>query len=176
MNMNKINFWALFWLILLLATISLFSRRNAVKTNENTLKRDTIVVYVDRCAEKVNWNAFIEALIWVESKGDASAIGNSDDVGILQIKKVMVDECNRIIGYKHFEYEDRFDSTKSVQMFNIVQKHYNPKMNIHLALKIWNSKSNLDYHTQVEKKYNEICKKIERAGKAIDEQDVYEWK
>lgn len=158
MNTNKFNFWALFWLILLLATICMFSRRNAAKTNENAVKQDTVVVYVDRYVEKVNWNAFIEALIWVESKGNPNAIGNSDDVGVLQIKKVMVDECNRIVGYKHFEYEDRLDSIKSVQMFNVVQKYYNPKKNMHFALKIWNSKASLNYHQKVENKYNELKK------------------
>ena len=158
MNTNKFNFWALFWLILLLATISIFSKRSAVKTNENSLKTDTIVVYVDRYVEKVDWNAFIEALIWVESEGNSNAVGSEGDVGVLQIKKVMVDECNRIVGYKHFEYEDRLDSIKSVQIFNVVQKYYNPQKNMHLALKIWNSKASLNYHKKVENRYNELKK------------------
>lgn len=158
MSANRISNLALFWLILLLPTIYILSQRNAVKTNGNGLKTDTVVVYVDRCVENVDWNAFIEALIWVESGGDSNAVGSSDDVGVLQIKKVMVDECNRIVGYKHFEYEDRMDSIKSVQIFNIVQKHHNPKRNIHLALKIWNSKANLEYHRKVENKYNELRK------------------
>lgn len=54
MNTNRISKFALFWLILLLATIYIISERKAVKTQGNTLKTDTAAVYVDRCVEKVN--------------------------------------------------------------------------------------------------------------------------
>lgn len=157
MNTNKFDFWALFWLILLLATISLFSTRNAVKTNENSLKTDTIVVYVPNGSENIDWDAFIEALIWIESEDNPNAVGNNDDVGVLQITPILLEEVNRLLGDEVYTLEDRYDREKSIEMFNIVQKHHNPKRNIHLALKIWNSKANLEYHRKVENKYNEIC-------------------
>lgn len=95
----------------------------------------------------------------MESGGDSNAVGKANDVGVLQITSIIVEECNRILGDSVYSLEDRYDKQKSIEMFNIVQKHHNPKRNIHLALKIWNSKANLEYHKKVENKYNEICRK-----------------
>lgn len=140
-----------------LCPLSIYRGYKIAKNKYNTQEKDTVIIYKDYKITDAKWDRFTKALIWVESKGYSNAVGSDGDVGVLQIKKVMVDECNRIVGYKHFKYEDRLDSIKSVQMFNIVQEHYNPKRNIHLALKIWNSKADLKYHKKVEKRYNEIC-------------------
>ena len=82
----------------------------------------------------------IQAIIQVESGGDPSAVGdNGEAVGILQIHKVMVDDCNRIVGSKKFSYEDRKDPDKSKEMFRIYTDHYTPDWNPEKASRRWNA-------------------------------------
>jgi hypothetical protein len=115
---------------------------------------DTIVVYKD--GRDYDWEMFTQALIWVESKGDSKAVGSKDDMGVLQITPILLQDCNRILKYEAFTLEDRLDSLKSVEMFNIIQDHYNPQHDYHLALKIWNGQAPLSYHRKVMDKFNEI--------------------
>lgn len=117
-------------------------------------KVDTIVVHKD--GRDLDWEIFTQALIWVESRGDRNAIGSKDDVGVLQITPVLVQDCNRIVGYDKYDLDDRLDSLRSVEMFNVIQDHYNPQHDCHWALKIWNSRAPLSYHRKVMDKYNEI--------------------
>ena len=122
---------------------------------------DTIVVYRDTSIVfKSDWDAFIEALVWVESKGNPNAVGRDNDVGVLQITPILVEDCNRIVKCEKYSLEDRLDSLKSVEMFNIIQQHYNPQKDYHWALKLWNSGAPLSYHRKVMDKYNEIKNKI----------------
>lgn len=106
--------------------------------------------------ESDDWEDFTKALIWVESKGDSKAVGKLDDVGVLQIRPIIVEDCNRILEMEIFKLEDRLDSLKSVEMFNIIQDHYNPQHDYHWALKLWNSGAPLSYHRKVMDKFNEI--------------------
>jgi hypothetical protein len=115
---------------------------------------DTIVVYKD--GRDYDWEMFTQALIWVESKGDSKAVGKLDDIGVLQIRPIIVEDCNRILEMEIFKLEDRLDSLKSVEMFNIIQDHYNPQHDYHWALKLWNSGAPLSYHRKVMDKFNEI--------------------
>lgn len=115
---------------------------------------DTIVVYKN--GHDYDWELFTQALIWVESKGDSKAVGSKNDAGVLQITPILVEDCNRILKYEAFTLEDRLDSLRSVEMFNIIQDHYNPQHDYHLALKIWNGQAPLSYHRKVMDKFNEI--------------------
>ena len=115
---------------------------------------DTIVVYKN--GHDYDWELFTKALIWVESKGDSKAVGSKDDMGVLQITPILLQDCNRILKDEAFTLEDRLDSLKSVEMFNIIQDHYNPQHDYHWALKIWNGKAPLSYHRKVMDKFNEI--------------------
>lgn len=118
---------------------------------------DTVVVYKDTSiVYKDDWDTFTEALIWVESKGDERAVGKKDDIGILQITPILLRDCNRIVGYEKYYLNDRYDRDKSIEMFNIIQDHYNPQKDFHWALKLWNSGAPLSYHRKVMDKYNEI--------------------
>ena len=120
-------------------------------------KKDTIVVYKDTSiVYKSDWDTFTEALIWVESKGEEKAVGKKDDIGVLQITPILLRDCNRIVGYEKYYLNDRYDRDKSIEMFNIIQDHYNPQHDFHWALKLWNSGAPLSYHRKVMDKYNEI--------------------
>ena len=102
------------------------------------------------------WSIFIEALIWVESKGDEKAIGANDDVGVLQIRPIMVAEANRITGYDKYTLEDRFSRDKSIEMWQVVQDYHNPEKDIEEALKWHNRYAPKQYVVDVFSKYNDL--------------------
>lgn len=125
--------------------------------NDVEQQADTVVVYKDTSVVyKEDWDCFISAIVIVESNGKWDAKGKNDDVGVLQITPILVRDCNRILGREKYTLADRLDSLKSVEMFNVVQKHYNPQRDFHWALKLWNSGAPLSYHRKVMDKYNEI--------------------
>ena len=71
----------------------------------------------------------LSALMFVESGFDDSAYAKGEDaVGVLQIRKTMVDDVNRILKRQkkdyRFTYNDRWSRNKSIQMFDIYCKHY----------------------------------------------------
>lgn len=62
----------------------------------------------------------VEAIIAVESGGNPRAIGDGGRaVGILQIHKCVVDDCNAVAGYERFTLADRLDPAKSREMFRV---------------------------------------------------------
>ena len=68
-------------------------------------------------------------------------------VGILQIRPVMVDEVNRILGYRKYSHYDAADSTKAVEMFFIYQDRYNSKYLPNKAAYLWVAGSNYNRAT-----------------------------
>ena len=71
----------------------------------------------------------MNAIIQVESRGNPQAHAKGEDaVGILQIRKCMVDDVNRILKRKgsihRYTYNDRWDEKKSYEMFNIFCDYY----------------------------------------------------
>ena len=78
---------------------------------------------------KNNTTHLLSAIIHVESSGNDSAYNASEDaVGCLQIRKCMINDVNRILKRqgknKRFHYGDRWCRIKSIEIFDIVCKHY----------------------------------------------------
>ena len=76
-----------------------------------------------------NDSLLLSAIMMVESRNNdyAHAIGE-DAVGVLQIRKCMVDDVNRILNRQKkelkFTYYDRWSRQKAIQMFEIYCEHY----------------------------------------------------
>ena len=92
-------------------------------------------------ASGFNWNPVMEAIIQVESGGNAKAIsGNS--VGAMQITPILVKDCNLILkkrnSKKRFTLDDRYSVAKSKEMFQLIQSYHNPENNIEKAIRAWN--------------------------------------
>lgn len=105
-----------------------------------------------------DWQTFIAALSWVESRHDNNAVSSKQAVGYLQITPILVEDANRILGQETFSLEGRRDREESIHLFNVIQDHYNPEHDLHLALKIWNPRSKLSYHTAVMNRYRELLR------------------
>ena len=111
----------------------------------------------------------VNALIYVESRGIDSAIGDrhlkEPSVGVLQLRPIMVREVNRICKKKglkeRFTLKDRFDREKSIHMFMIWKGYYHKDNNFEAIARSWNGgprgpKSNrtLKYWEKVEQQLN----------------------
>ena len=75
------------------------------------------------------WDTFVDAVIYVESRGNDSAVGdNGKAVGCLQMHPIMVREVNRILTKYDvpttYTLEDRYSRDKSIEMFNIISEEY----------------------------------------------------
>jgi hypothetical protein len=105
--------------------------------------------------KEFDWNPVMDAIIQVESKGNAKAHNpNGDCAGILQITPILVKECNQILQNKKSskryvydkkgecrssKWDDRYSVEKSKEMFIMLQEHFNPEHNIEKAIRCWNS-------------------------------------
>ena len=88
-----------------------------------------------------DWNPVMDAIIQVESGGDANAVSGSS-VGAMQITPILVKDCNNILQQKNskkrYTLADRYSVEKSKEMFLLIQSHYNPANNIEKAIRLWN--------------------------------------
>ena len=92
-------------------------------------------------SNKFDWNPVMEAIIQVESEGNPKAKrGNS--VGVMQITPILVAECNTILkrkkSKKRYKLSDRYNISKSKEMFLLIQSVHNPLNSIEHAIRSWN--------------------------------------
>lgn len=105
--------------------------------------------------ESDEWHRLIEALIMVESRGQADAVGDDGmAVGILQLWPCVVDDL-QVAGYD-YTLDDRLDPEKSRAMFNDYQRIYNPTRDIERAIQLHNPRAGVGYRNEVIKRMEEI--------------------
>lgn len=63
-----------------------------------------------------------------ESERDAAIGDGGEAVGRLQIHRIMVDECNRIMRRPMWTYEDRKDRAKSRDMCGVYLRHWGARL------------------------------------------------
>jgi len=70
----------------------------------------------------------LDAIEWVESRGDTNAVGSCGEAGAYQLSKIYVDDVNRILGLwdleMRFSYDDRWDRDKSRMMTKIFTDYW----------------------------------------------------
>ena len=78
-------------------------------------------------------------ICYVESTFDEMAYNESESAaGIIQIRPIMVDEVNLILGKNKYKLKDRWCKEKSFEMFKIYQDFVNPEYDEVLAARFWN--------------------------------------
>lgn len=96
----------------------------------------------------------ILSIMSVESNFNPEAEGKHGDTGILQIRQIYVDEVNRILGCNKYTLSDAYDIDKSLEMFDILQKHHNPD-NDFIKTIYYHNKSDA-YQERTVKEYNRM--------------------
>lgn len=115
-------------------------------------------------AQARDWSKVLNAIAYVESKHNPKAVCG-DQVGLLQIRPIMVKDCNRILekrgSNKRYTLRDRYSASKSREMFVLYQSHYNPKGNVERAIRLWNGGSGY-FVRATQKYYNKVRKEMRK--------------
>jgi hypothetical protein len=119
----------------------------------------TIILCVVSQATLAQSDTLWHAICTVESHNNPTCIGdNGNALGIAQIWKAVVDDCNRIQHSKTFTYANRTDPEKSRQMFFIYTSHYAPQGTPETVSRVWNGgpkgaskKATLSYWAKVKR-------------------------
>lgn len=124
-------------------------------------------IEVEVISEPVDTNCqLIDALIHVESRGNAHAIGDGGKaVGCLQIHPIMVREVNKIIrkqklGVKKYKLKDRFDCEKSIEMFEIWRDYHHENSTLEKVARNWNGGPRGHQKTSTLKYWDKVKKKL----------------
>ena len=133
--------------ILLLPFITINSNRAEILV-EKRIKVTKVVEAIPRNIKKLDIeNNLIPAMIQVESLGNDSAIGDvhligNEAVGALQIRPIMIREVNRILKIqklkKRFKRKDRYNRTKSIEMFMVWKEYHHPSGGFETIARNWN--------------------------------------
>ena len=134
--------------VLLLSLLPVFISSNS---NEINYEREIEypIVELDRkdIPDVITDSDLVTALIFVESRGNDSAIGDrhlvgNEAVGALQIRPIMVREVNRILKIqksdKLFTLKDRFDRNKSIEMFYVWKNYHHRDSEVEVIARNWN--------------------------------------
>ena len=85
-----------------------------------------------------DWEVLELAIIKTESDFNPLARGSHNDLGIFQGTKIWVEDVNRIVGFPKYVHTDCLDVDMSIEMFNVIQRKYNPKKDPYKAISVHN--------------------------------------
>ena len=112
----------------------------------------------------------VSALIYVESRGNDSAIGDrhlvgEEAVGALQIRPIMVREVNRILRIqksdKRFALKDRFERDKTIEMFLIWKNFHHRDSDYETIARNWNGGPKGYRNPRTEKYWNKVQEQLD---------------
>ena len=117
-----------------------------------------------------NLEPLIMAMIWVESRDNDSAYCKSEEaVGCLQIRPIMLAECNRILELqnvdKRYTLEDRWSRTKSVQIFYIVNNYHHKNATYEEIARAWNGGPNWAKKGATKRYWKRVQKELKKQSK-----------
>ena len=105
-------------------------------------------------------------ILQVESRDGKILVGNDTTcIGVLQIRRILVDDANRIIKLcrlknKLFTHDDRYNRKRSIELYYIIQRYYNPDYNFKRAVNLWCSGPNTIETKGKEDYLNKVKKEI----------------
>jgi hypothetical protein len=133
--------------VVLLGLLPLFISSGNVKTL-NVSYEETIIELKRKGIQPIITDGdLLTALIFVESRGNDSAIGDrhlvgNEAVGALQIRPIMVKEVNRILKIQgkteRFDLKDRFDRQQSIRMFMVWKNYHHKDSEPEVIARNWN--------------------------------------
>ncbi|MDY6287981.1 MAG: transglycosylase SLT domain-containing protein [Bacteroidales bacterium] len=106
-----------------------------------------------------DWEAcykLAHAFAVVESNNNPHAVNHRENaVGLLQIRPIMVEQANQIVGEDIYELSDREDSLVSLGIFHTIMSELNPTLDVDKAIDIWNPNASNEYRNLVKAIYHE---------------------
>lgn len=110
-----------------------------------------------------DWRLLITAIALTESRFNSDVRGSAGDTGILQIREIYVNEVNRLYGTS-YTIQDAYDPAKSLELFRLMQAHYNPSKDI--AVGIWRHNKS-SYYAAAVRQNMEFIRRYEEFRKLI---------
>ena len=118
--------------------------------------------------ELSEWEILEMAIMMTESRFNSEAEGRTNDKGVFQITPVFVAEANRLSG-RGYVHEDAYSIEKSLEMFDIIQRRYNPDHSVEKAIKLHNpGGDSIGYEAKVRQNMD-LIRRMEAARKALVE-------
>lgn len=109
-----------------------------------------VIAQHDTVYYETEWSRLVSALIKVESNGNDKAVNATSGArGCLQIMPIYVREANRLLSEERYTFDDAFDRSLSLEMFEVIQNHYNPDRDIYKAIKLHNPNGGERYRNKV---------------------------
>jgi len=136
-----------------------------IPTKEVTFEVESEVELELAPVELRNLDELVEALIWVESRGNDSAFHKGENaVGCLQIRPIMVKEVNRVLDLQGsgniYTLEDRWSRTKSIEMFNVIANYYHETSSYEKIARCWNGGPKGLQKKQTKKYWRKVQKRL----------------
>ena len=156
--------------VMLLGLLPLFINSNTNVPIEVCYEETIIELKSKNIQPIITDGDLLTALIFVESRGNDSAIGDrhlvgNEAVGALQIRPIMVREVNRILKIQgkteRFDLKDRFDRQQSIRMFMVWKNYHHKDSDYETIARNWNGgpkgyklDRTVKYWNKVEKQLN----------------------
>ena len=115
----------------------------------------------------------IEAMVWVESKGNPKAFAKREDAaGVLQIRPIMVNEVNRILNIKKddrfYTLDDRWNEKKSIEMFYVFVDYYHKDSSYEEIARCWNGGPKGLQKKQTKRYWKKVQKELVKYESSVD--------
>ena len=156
--------------VVLLGLLPFVMGSNNIKTLNVSYEETIIELEPKNIQPIITDGDLLTALIFVESRGNDSAIGDrhlvgNEAVGALQIRPIMVREVNRILKIQgkteRFDLKDRFDRNESIRMFMVWKNYHHKDSDIETIARNWNGgpkgyklNRTIKYWNKIEKQLN----------------------
>lgn len=132
----------------------------AINIERQRMLQEMIITDTNKIDIKIiDWHTFINAMMYIESKGNPLAVGKTNDAGVLQLTPIYVKEANRVLGENKFTLADRFDKYKSIEMFSIINEKYNPERSFYKAMRLHNPNAPDSYRKAILTQYYKLRNK-----------------
>ena len=109
------------------------------------------------------WQQLIMAIAFTESRFTTDALGTAGDTGILQLREIYVKEVNRLYRTE-YTIQDAYDPEKSLEIFSLMQKYYNPDRDLATGIRYHNKSP---YYATTVKQNMELIQRYEEFRKLI---------
>jgi len=160
------------------STSEYHTERPIIKLQPKEIEIEEVVPKPDLVEVKsvVDLAPLIEAMIWVESRDNDSAYNKREDaVGCLQIRPIMLRECNRILELqnveKRYTLEDRWSRTKSVQIFYVVNNYHHENATYEEIARAWNGGPNWAQKGGTKRYWNKVQRQLKKQSKKDERSD-----
>ena len=145
-----------------LLLVSIEIQNNIVFSHFYTGKTEFVLTNPNKDEKKLNKDEKKLISLWrsvvkVESNNGRYLFNEIENaIGVSQIRPIMIEEVNQILGYNKYSHEQAWDSITSFNIFKDFQKHFNPDFDLERGSRLWNGgrsgmekESTLSYYEKI---------------------------